>query len=331
MESTGGFGPTSAADATGILAEKRDMAINQSRDLWAQNGDVRLAGQLWMPGTQPRAAVLMIPGSGPSDRHNDVFFPPIREHLLARGMAVASFDKRGVGGSTGDWLSAGILEQADDTLAALQLFRRSTELADAPIGLYGHSQGGWVTLEAAGRNPDIALAVTSSGPGVSPAEQEQHAAAHGLRRQGFSPDEVESALRSYDAMFSLIRVGASYSEYQSSLSGEPERRWMDRIGQVAFVPDGEALWSFARLIIDYDPLPAMRRIRCRVLALFGEADRQIPVERSADAYRSAVRDVEVQVYAGADHRCQVGDPPRMADGYLDDLAEALLKYSKQSG
>jgi pimeloyl-ACP methyl ester carboxylesterase len=307
------------------------VAINQSRDLWAQNGDVRLAGQLWMPGTQPRAAVLMIPGSGPSDRHNDVFFPPIREHLLARGIAVASFDKRGVGGSTGDWLSAGILEQADDTLAALELFRRSTELADAPIGLYGHSQGGWVTLEAAGRNPDIALAVTSSGPGVSPAEQEQHAAAHGLRRQGFSPDEVESALRSYDAMFSLIRVGASYSEYQSSLSGEAERRWMDRIGQVAFVPDGEALWNFARLIIDYDPLPAMRRIRCGLLALFGEADRQIPVERSAESYRSAVRDVEVQVFAGADHRCQVGDPPRMADGYLDILAEALLRFSKQSG
>jgi hypothetical protein len=308
------------------------VATYQRGDLWAQNGDVRLAGKLWMPGDRrPRAAVLMIPGSGPSDRHNDVFFPPIREHLLTNGIAVASFDKRGVGGSTGDWLSAGILEQADDTLAALALLRGSTQLADAPIGLYGHSQGGWVALETAGRNPDIALAITSSGPGVSPAEQEQHAAAHGLRRQGFSPDEVESALRTYHAMLSLIRAGASYSEYQSTLGDEGERRWLDRIGQVAFVPDGEALWNFARLIIDYDPLPAMRRIRCRILALFGAEDRQIPVKRSADAYRSAVTDVEVHVFAGADHRCQVGDPPTMADGYLDVLTEALLRSSTPRG
>jgi hypothetical protein len=32
----------------------------------------------------------MHPGSGPSDRHNDVFFPPIREHLLGAGIAVSS-------------------------------------------------------------------------------------------------------------------------------------------------------------------------------------------------------------------------------------------------
>ena len=61
----------------------------------------------------------MHPGSGPSDRDNDVFFPPIREHLLDAGVAVCSFDKRGVGGSTGRWEEAGIVEQADDLLACL--------------------------------------------------------------------------------------------------------------------------------------------------------------------------------------------------------------------
>ena len=50
----------------------------------------------------------MHPGSGPSDRDNDVLFPPIREHLLGAGIAVCSFDKRGVGGSAGSWLEAGL-------------------------------------------------------------------------------------------------------------------------------------------------------------------------------------------------------------------------------
>jgi hypothetical protein len=41
----------------------------------------------------------MHPGSGPSDRDNDVLFPPIRDALLAAGIAVCSFDKRGAGES----------------------------------------------------------------------------------------------------------------------------------------------------------------------------------------------------------------------------------------
>ena len=85
--------------------------------LTVARGPVTLAGSLWLPQAAPLATVLMWPGSGPSDRDNDVFFPPIREHLLGGGLAVASFDKRGVGGSTGDWRDAGIEEQADDARA----------------------------------------------------------------------------------------------------------------------------------------------------------------------------------------------------------------------
>jgi pimeloyl-ACP methyl ester carboxylesterase len=87
-------------------------------EIEADSGGVRLVGSLWWPG-EAMAGVLMHPGSGPSDRDNDVLFPPIREHLLRAGIAVCSFDKRGVGGSAGRWQEAGIEEQADDLLAAL--------------------------------------------------------------------------------------------------------------------------------------------------------------------------------------------------------------------
>ena len=109
-----------------------------------------MAGTLWLPEGNADATLLMHPGSGPSDRDNDVYFPPIRESLLDAGIAVCSFDKRGVGGSSGRWQDAGIIEQADDLSACLKVL-----LGDAavpkPVGLFGHSQGGWVVLEAAAR------------------------------------------------------------------------------------------------------------------------------------------------------------------------------------
>jgi len=249
-----------------------------------RTADRERAGASWRtalaarePATRGRADGA---GVWPSDRHNDVFFPPIRSHLLANGIAVAGLDKRGVGASTGDWLGAGIVEQADDVLAALETLSDAPDLAGIPMGIFGRSQGGWVVLEAAARGRGVAFVVTSSGPGVSPAEQERHAAADGLRRAGHVPSEVEAALTSYQSMLESIRAGASYQDFQRALEADAERRRLDRLTQVAFVPDSEAEWNFARLIIDYDPRAAMRRIRCPVLALFGAEDRSVPIERS---------------------------------------------------
>jgi alpha-beta hydrolase superfamily lysophospholipase len=99
----------------------------ESEPVVAEVDGVALAGSCWMP-SSPRAAVLMLPGSGPSTRDNDVYFPAIREHLLAAGFGVASFDKRGVGESTGSLLDTSIDRQADDALACLTTLAHAARL-----------------------------------------------------------------------------------------------------------------------------------------------------------------------------------------------------------
>ena len=59
-------------------------------ELRATNGELLLAGTLHLPEGEPRATVLMVPGSGPSDRDNNVYFPAVRAGLLERGFAAAS-------------------------------------------------------------------------------------------------------------------------------------------------------------------------------------------------------------------------------------------------
>jgi alpha/beta superfamily hydrolase len=154
---------------TWCVHNRADAADRHRRELVVPNGDVSLAGSLWLPHAEPVAILLMHPGSGPSDRDNDAFFPPIREYLLEAGVAVSSFDKRGVGGSTGRWEEASIVTQADDALACCDAL--SAEAEGTRIGLFGHSQGGWVVVDAASRGEDVSFVVTSSGSGVTPGEQ----------------------------------------------------------------------------------------------------------------------------------------------------------------
>ncbi len=283
-------------------------------ELEADSGGVRLAGTLWRPAGDAVAGVLMHPGSGPSDRDNDWFFPPIREHLLQAGIAVCSFDKRGVGGSSGSWLDAGIEAQADDLLAALAVFEAESP-RELPLGLFGHSQGGWVVVEAAGRGAPIAFAITSSGPGVSPARQERYSLANKL------PDDAKGdALATYDATVAVLRERPTLEEGLERLDAEGVR--YRELPGLELLFEEAAVWRLGAELFAYDPAGALALIAVPVLALFGAADKVTPPEESVDAFRAAVRPelLQVGVFPGGDHRLQDGDPPRFVDGYLDGIA-----------
>jgi pimeloyl-ACP methyl ester carboxylesterase len=81
--------------------------------------------------------------------------------------------------------------------------------------------------------------------------------------------------------------------------------------------------------MDYDPRAALERIRIPTLAVFGGDDPITPVEDSVAVFREAVAPglLHVEVFAGAGHRLEVGDPPRLADGYLETLASFILENS----
>ena len=280
----------------------------------ADSSGIRLAGTLWRPAGDAVAGVLMHPGSGPSDRDNDVLFPPIREHLLRAGIAVCSFDKRGVGGSTGRWQEAGIEEQADDLLAALAVFE-SQSPRGLPLGLFGHSQGGWVVVEAAGRGAPVAFVITNSGPGISPARQERYSLANRL-----PPDRVPEALAAYDAVAAVARERPSLHAALERLdaTGVPYRE----LDGLEFMFKDEAIWSLCAKLFDYDPAQALSRITAPFLALYGAADKITPPEESVAALRAAVRPelLEVEVFPEGDHRLFHREPPRFVDGYLDRIS-----------
>ncbi|MCU1411823.1 MAG: alpha/beta hydrolase fold protein [Rhodoglobus sp.] len=289
-------------------------------DVTATNGPIELAGSIWTPDArEPAALILMYPGSGPSDRDNDVFFPPIREALLGAGAAVASFDKRGVGGSGGDWLEAGIRDQADDLVAFLAVARAA--VPGVPVGLFGHSQGGWVVLEAAAET-EADFVITSSGPSVTPRVQEEYSTRENLARLNLDEAETAAIMASYGELFD--RAGETY-ESVANWMAEPERaphfEALESVG--AFVPDGPVLWTFAGLIMDYDPAAALSALEVPLLAVLGAADNVVPVEASAEGFRRTVKPelLALRVLDGGDHRLQNSDTEEFVPDYLPALVE----------
>jgi pimeloyl-ACP methyl ester carboxylesterase len=293
-----------------------------------ESNGIRLVGTIWTPADGAEAGVLMHPGSGPSDRNNDVLFPPIREHLVETGVAVCSFDKRGVGDSSGRWQDAGISEQADDLIVVLDAFR--SNLTGVPIGLFGHSQGGWVVVEAAGRGIPVAFVITNSGPGVSPARQERHALASRMRRDRVSGDNLAEALAAFDAVTNLMREGPALDEALARLDAAGiDHRHLEGL---EYMFEDESMWRFDSAIYDYDPSRALSRITVPVLALFGATDEITPIAESLAAFHAAVRPdlLTVDVFPGGNHRLQCGDASRFIDGYLEQLTSFIRRSTTNS-
>jgi pimeloyl-ACP methyl ester carboxylesterase len=260
----------------------------------------------------------MVPGSGAADRDNDVFFPPIRDHLLGEGIAVSSFDRPGVGESSGDWRDQGFDDLAADVMACLR-YLRETGLADpARLGLFGHSQGGWIVLEAAARDTEVAFVITNSGPGVSPGEQERFAAWNGMVRAGLDSATIESLLPDFDRLLAMLRAGERFEAFARLFEDPDQAGRMKTLG-LALVPEDAETWGVMCRIMDHDPRPAMARLRCPVLAIFGAEDPIVPVAKSVSVYREVVgrhTTLDVEVLPGAGHRIEVDASEELAPGYL---------------
>ena len=167
-------------------------------------------------------------------------------------------------------------------------------------------------VEAGSRDVPLAFVVSNSGPGVTPAAQERYSYETRLENTGVEQTEIDERMAEFDELVEMASSSAPLEEVR--------RRVPDL--QDAYVRDDPELWGFLVAIFDYDPAPALERIQAPVLALFGEGDEIVPVAESVGVYRAAVRHelLTVVVFPGADHRVQIGEPPHLANGYLETLS-----------
>ena len=116
----------------------------------------RLAGTLTLPSVPgPVAGALLLNGSGPLDRDSNMpqqrldVAAALAAALAAHGVASLRFDKRGVGASGGEYLSAGFNREAADAAAALATLRGSPSIDPKRVAVAGHSVGATIAIRLA--------------------------------------------------------------------------------------------------------------------------------------------------------------------------------------
>src|SRR5262245_4361508 len=146
------------------------MSIYNMDVQFVSNG-FKLVGTLALTeGDGPFPAILLIPGSGPVDRDENIKGLPINVtgeiavHLAGIGVGSFRYDKRGVGASEGDFLRTGFYDNVIDAMAAFQTLYERPEIDSSRLFVLGHSEGAVITTKMAGDHVAGAGAVLLSCP-----------------------------------------------------------------------------------------------------------------------------------------------------------------------
>jgi len=327
------------------------------------NGGIKLAGTLTRPRAgKPFAAVVLVPGSGPVNRDEEVFgwkpFRVLADHLTRCGLAVLRFDSRGAGGSGGTAYRYELQDVAADVLAAVRYLKSRADIDPRRIGLCGHSQGGIVAPLCGAQSDDISFVICLSGTGL-PGDRVFIAQQRAISRaEGVTEREWREDLGDLRKFVGLIRGRAARAdlepvvramvsrqiERQTRGTDSPgEKRSSELESKVDCILSGyDTPWF--RSFLDYDPGPNLAKVKCPALLVFGELDAQVPPEENRQAMVQALlrgknSDFTVKTFPGANHLFQAavtGSPSEyerlgkeFVPGFLDFISSWISERVRQ--
>lgn len=282
---------------------------------------VTLAGTLTLPeGAGPHPAVILITGSGPQNRDEELLghkpFLVLADYLTRRGIAVLRMDDRGVGESTCSFAEATSMDFADDIESAVGFLRERADIGE--IGLVGHSEGGLVAPIVANRTSEVGFVLLMAGPGLTGEEILYLQSTLIIKANGGTDAAAAANNATQKAMFEILKQETDLEVAKQKMT-EPLREALASAGvpeeaieaQVqAQITEVASPWF--KYFLTYDPAPALRTLECPVLAVFGEKDTQVPPTENIAAIRAALEegghtDYELLELPGRNHLFQTAD------------------------
>lgn len=254
-----------------------------------------LKGTLLWPAQKTETVVLIIAGSGPTDRDGNNprlksnYQKWLAEGLAQQGLATFRYDKRGVGGSTMSNPSEAAVTFTDFVLDAVDLIRKfKADKRFARVLVLGHSEGSLIGMLAI-QHERVAGFISAAGLGrpVDVVLKEQ------LKSNPYNPPAL---------------IEQSTEIIDSLKNGHPVKM-ISPLLQPLFRP---SVQPFLISFMKFDPALEMAKLNVPVQILQGTTDIQVTVQ-DAERLKAAKPDAQLAIIAGMNHVFREAPAERMAN------------------
>ena len=298
-----------AAVPVAEVSVSNDTMVVSDEVTFSAGGRV-IPGTLTRPrtATGPAPALLLLAGSGPTDRDwNSPLIPgkngsakQLAEALAGQGLVVLRFDKAFSGKNSGPPLAELTLDTyLAEARAALALLTSRPEVDRNRIFIAGHSEGGiHVTRLALAEQKAVRGVILLAGPGRAIKDVLITQLENNFRNAAkLPPDQVEAQMKP-------IRDGLA--DFVAGKEVDPKT--MSPLPQMQAIFNAmmaKPVAAIGRALVSFEPAVEVAKIEVPVLVLQGGKDVQVDpmldAERLVAALRSAKRDVTYHQSPDANH------------------------------
>ena len=259
--------------------------------------DPALPGIITLPrGAHAAPAVVLVHGSGPSDRDETVgktrVFADLARGLGARGIVVLRYDKRSRVAPRG--IVTVKEEVIDGALSAVQLLRGFPEVDPKRVFVLGHSQGGALAPRIARADGRLGGVIVLAGP-TRPLEDAWVEQLTYLATLDPNNVPLRERLEEVKAFRALVQSPSLAPTAPLRLPG-----------------DGPITGAYFLDLRGYHPEEVAAELACPLLILQGARDYQVSVTEDFSRWQHALGDnprATLRVYPTLDHRFVAGEGP----------------------
>jgi hypothetical protein len=287
---------------------ERTRSYSEEQVSFRSGDGTLLTGSLFLPARRTaHPAVVFAHGSSAQTRNG--YYGHIRfqaEAYARRGIAALAFDKRGTGGSQGDWERASLIDLGKDVAAGVRYLRTRADIRGDRIGLTGGSQSGWIMPLATRDVPDVMfIQHRSAASPLGVREQERRRIILQMQFDKYPQAEIDRALRIRDMMDDFAVTGTGWEQLQAAASEVANEYWMKTF--IGGLPARDAPdWAWLRENFVIDTTPDFVNFRGSWDVLYGDKDPIAPLREGRAALEAALRrgnsrDITIEVIPNATH------------------------------
>lgn len=318
-----------------VLARDAQQVRTTESNVKIKSPGGHLSAAVILPaGAGPHPGTVFLHGAGPQPKDASRF----AAHRLAElGIASLIYDKRGVGGSSGQLAGASFQDLADDAIAAAKHLLSLPEISS--VGFFGHSQGGWIAPLAANGWDSATFVITSAGPAVPPSREAHWEFVGNLQNLQASDADIASARQTIDHWHHGVRSG-DWIKFDAAIATITPKPWFEPSGlsHLPTRPDTAFADSY-RAYMDYDPIPTLSSLTVPLLSILAPADESIDALETEKILRGMIKtgsDIRIELYPGFDHSMRsIGSGnlplrwPRHPSDYFSLQAQFIIQSAQK--
>lgn len=255
----------------GIFLVGNNYQMTQKKVIISTTGG-DLSAIMTFPKTQNvKGVIIFVHGDGAQLATQNGGYYPLMERFAKQGYASISWDKLGVGNSTGNWLNQSMDDRANEVSQVISWLKSEHSDVTKSIGLWGASQAGWVIPKVMNESQNTIDFALLAAPAINWIRQGEY---NTIWQAKDNHESLNKAQQNFKSDVEIIKKSATFDSYKKNGGTDTMT---------------ETRYQFVKRNMNEDTTEELKEISNPIALILAENDKNVDSKETAKVYKANVK------------------------------------------